>query len=98
MKVNFFYFQENEKFMKSLNAIQQLRVTYSKIPKLEGNLQVVVYNLFIYPESRKKYELNDFRKRNLLREFFLFWNQPNFFLKIAKKYMNERLIGSNSST
>lgn len=40
---------------------------YSKIPKLEGNLWVAIYNLFMEPECRKKYELNDFRKSNLLR-------------------------------
>lgn len=40
---------------------------WSKIPKLEGNLWVAIYNLFMDPECRKKYELNDFRKSNLLR-------------------------------
>lgn len=42
---------------------------YSKIPKLEGNLWVAIYNLFMDPECRKNYELNDFRKSNLLRVF-----------------------------
>ena len=42
---------------------------YSKIAKLEGNIWVAIYNLFMDPECRKKYELNDFRKSNLLRVF-----------------------------
>lgn len=48
---------------------------YSKIPKLEANIWVSIYNLFMDPECRKKYELNDFRKSNLLRVHFLNYNK-----------------------
>lgn len=37
----------------------------------------MIYNLFMDPECRKKYELNDFRKNNLLR---------------LRKFMNELLL------
>lgn len=40
---------------------------YSKIVKLEANVWIAIYNLFMEPECRKKYELSDFRKSNLLR-------------------------------
>jgi hypothetical protein len=50
---------------------------YSRIPKLEAQVWLAVYNLFMDPECRKKYEINEFRKGNLLR---------------LRKYMNETLM------
>ncbi|CAK80346.1 unnamed protein product (macronuclear) [Paramecium tetraurelia] len=40
-------------------------------------LWITIYNLFMDPESRRKYELNDFKKSNLLR---------------LRKFMNELLL------
>jgi zinc finger MYND domain-containing protein 10 len=40
---------------------------YSTLPKIEGNVWITIYNLFMDPECRKKYELNEYRKNNLLR-------------------------------
>ncbi|CAD8161362.1 unnamed protein product [Paramecium pentaurelia] len=50
---------------------------YSKLPKIEAQLWITIYNLFMDPESRRKYELNDFKKSNLLR---------------LRKFMNELLL------
>ena len=50
---------------------------YSKVVRLEGNVWIAIYNLFMEPECRKKYELSEFRKSNLLR---------------LRKYMNEILL------
>jgi hypothetical protein len=44
---------------------------------MEANVWIMIYNLFMDPECRKKYELNDFRKNNLLR---------------LRKFMNELLL------
>lgn len=70
---NFFYFllDEREVYENSKwNVVPKNE--YSKIPKLEANLWVAIYNLFMDPECRKKYELNDFRKSNLLRVKLIF--------------------------
>lgn len=40
---------------------------YSRLVKLEANVWIAVYNLFMEPECRKKYELTEFRKSNMLR-------------------------------
>lgn len=40
---------------------------YSKVVKLEANVWIAIYNVFMEPECRKKYELSEFRKSNLLR-------------------------------
>lgn len=40
---------------------------YSKLPKLEAQVWIAIYNLFMNTESREKYELNEYRKSNLLR-------------------------------
>jgi len=50
---------------------------YYKLPKLEANAWIIVYNLFMDAECRKKYEINEHRKNNLLR---------------LKKFMNEVLV------
>ena len=39
----------------------------AKLNKVEAQVWLTVYNLFMDPEARKKYDLNDFRKNNLLR-------------------------------
>ncbi len=40
---------------------------YGRLPKLEAQVWIAIYNIFMEPECRNKYELNDFRKSNLLR-------------------------------
>ena len=40
---------------------------YGRLPKTEAQVWITVYNLFMDPECRKKYELNDERKNNLLK-------------------------------
>ena len=50
---------------------------YSKLSKVEAQVWITIYNLFMDNECRKKYEINDFRKNNLLR---------------LRKYMNELLL------
>lgn len=48
-----------------------------RLPKIEAQLWLTIYNLFMTPESNRKYELTTFRKSNLLR---------------LRKYMNEVLL------
>ncbi|KAL4477618.1 hypothetical protein ABPG74_002768 [Tetrahymena malaccensis] len=67
---------EREKYENSKWQIVE-KSEYSKIVKLEANVWITIYNLFMNPECRKKYELNEFRKSNLLR---------------LRKYMNEILL------
>ena len=43
---------------------------YSKLPKIEANIWIMIYNLFMNGEFRKMYDFNDYRKSNLLRVFF----------------------------
>ena len=38
-----------------------------KIPKAEAQIWLTIYNLFMNPDVRSKYELSSFRKQNLLR-------------------------------
>lgn len=40
---------------------------YGRLPKTEAQVWIAIYNLFMDPECRKKYELNDERKNTLLR-------------------------------
>lgn len=40
---------------------------YGKLPKTEAQVWIAIYNLFMDPDCRKKYELNDERKNNLLK-------------------------------
>ncbi len=44
---------------------------YGKLPKAEAQVWIALFNLFMDPECRKKYELNDERKNTLLRVCFL---------------------------
>jgi hypothetical protein len=39
----------------------------SKLPKLEGQVWITLYNLFMNQDNNKKYEITDFRRSNLLR-------------------------------
>lgn len=48
-----------------------------KITKLEGQIWLTIYNMFMTQASNQKYELTTFRKANLMR---------------LKKYMNEVLL------
>ncbi|KAL4477620.1 hypothetical protein ABPG74_002770 [Tetrahymena malaccensis] len=67
---------EREKYENSKWQIVE-KSEYSKIVKLEANVWITIYNLFMDSECRKKYELNEFRKSNLLR---------------LRKYINEILL------
>jgi hypothetical protein len=40
---------------------------YGRLPKVEGQIWIALYNLFMNPECRKKYELTEERKSVLLR-------------------------------
>jgi len=40
---------------------------YARLPRLEAQVWITIYNLFMNPQCRGKYELSDFRKSNLLR-------------------------------
>jgi predicted Zn-ribbon and HTH transcriptional regulator len=43
------------------------KVTSSKLPKLEGQVWLALFNLFMNQDNTKKYEITEFRKSNLLR-------------------------------
>jgi hypothetical protein len=43
------------------------RGEYGKLPKVEGQVWLALYNLFADAECMKKYELNSERKESLLR-------------------------------
>jgi predicted Zn-ribbon and HTH transcriptional regulator len=49
----------------------------NKIPKLEAQVWITVFNLFMNQDNTKKYEITEFRKTNLLR---------------LRKFMNETLF------
>lgn len=40
---------------------------YGKLPKVEAQIWITLYNLFIDPDCRKKYELTEEKKSLLLR-------------------------------
>lgn len=40
---------------------------YGKLPKIEGQIWIALYNLLMTKESADKYEITDYRKGNLLR-------------------------------
>lgn len=58
---------------------------YSRLPVLEGQVWITIYNMFMDVECRRKYELSDFKKNNLLRVTIVFILQ-------LRKYMNELLL------
>lgn len=47
------------------------------MPKQEAQVWIAIYNLFMEPDVRQKYQFNEYRKSNILR---------------LKKFMNEILI------
>lgn len=67
---------EREKYENSKWSVID-KNEYCKLPKLEAQVWIAIYNLFMDPECRKKYEITDFRKNNMLR---------------LRKYMNEILL------
>lgn len=50
---------DNQQWKKSKDIMQ--------VPKAEAQIWLTVYNLFMNPDVRGKYELNSYRKQNLLR-------------------------------
>lgn len=50
---------------------------WGKLPKIEGQIWLTIYNLLMDPECAKKYEITENRKSNLLR---------------LRKYLNEVLL------
>lgn len=48
-----------------------------RVPKIEAQVWLTIYNLFMTAETSRKYELTSFRKNNLLR---------------LRKFMNEVLL------
>lgn len=54
---------------------------YGKLPKTEAQVWIAIYNLFMDPDCRKKYELNDERKNNLLKVTHLWLSLGNFLMK-----------------
>ena len=48
-----------------------------KIPKIEAQIWLTIYNMFTTQDSNRKYEITSFRKNNLLR---------------LRKYLNESLV------
>ncbi|KRX01979.1 hypothetical protein PPERSA_07624 [Pseudocohnilembus persalinus] len=67
---------EREKYENSKWTVVP-KSEYNKLPKLEAQVWITIYNLFMDPECRNKYELSEQRKNNLLR---------------LRKYMNELLL------
>jgi len=61
---------ENNKWVK-------LSSLGSKLPKIEAQIWICLYNLFMNQDNTKKYEITEFRKSNLLR---------------LRKYMNDNLF------
>jgi hypothetical protein len=76
------WLRESEKNKKVENLVFEnntwipLEETSAKLPKLEAQVWISLYNLLMNTENNKKYEITDFRKNNLLR---------------LRKYMNESL-------
>jgi hypothetical protein len=63
-------------WLKKSHGSEQTQDEYYKLPRLEANAWITVYNLFMDPECRKNYEINEYRKSNLLRvHFILYSNQ-----------------------
>jgi predicted Zn-ribbon and HTH transcriptional regulator len=53
------------------------KVTSAKMPKLEGQVWIALFNLFMNQDTTKKYEITEYRKTNLLR---------------LRKYLNETVF------
>lgn len=61
---------ENNKWMK-------ISTLGNKLPKIEAQIWICLFNLFMNQDNTKKYEITEFRKSNLLR---------------LRKYMNDNLF------
>jgi hypothetical protein len=68
--------KKTERFLYENNTWISFEETSAKLPKLEAQVWISLYNLLMNTENNKKYEITDFRKNNLLR---------------LRKYMNESL-------
>ena len=49
----------------------------NRVPKIEAQVWLTIYNMFLSQDTNRKYEINSFRKANLLR---------------LRKYMTEPLL------
>lgn len=49
----------------------------TKLPKIEAQIWLTIFNMFVSQDSNRKYEITSFRKHNLLR---------------LRKYLNETLL------
>ncbi len=67
----------NGTFIYENNHWEKLQNNSSKISKLEGQVWIAIFNLFMNSENNKKYEITEFRKNTLLR---------------LRKFMNETLF------
>lgn len=56
----------------------------TKLPKVEGQIWITIYNLLLAPECAKNYEITDYRKNMLLR--------VPIYLPKLRKYLNELII------
>lgn len=61
---------ENNKWIK-------IKSLGNKLPKIEAQIWICLYNIFMCQEANKRYEITEFRKSNLLR---------------LRKYMNDNLF------
>jgi hypothetical protein len=50
---------------------------HNRVTKVEGQIWLTIYNMFLSQDSNRKYEITSFRKTNLLR---------------LRKYLNEVLL------
>lgn len=67
---------EREKFEDG-QWVQVNASEMSKMPKIEGQVWLAIYNLFLSPECASKYEITDYRKNMILR---------------LRKYINELVL------
>ena len=57
---------EREKYENSKWAVVE-KAEYGRLPKVEAQIWITLYNLFMDPDCRKKYELTEEKKSLLLR-------------------------------
>ena len=67
---------ETEKFEDQKWVVVPIQDS-TKIPKIEAQIWLTIYNMFLSQDSNRKYEVTSFRKANLLR---------------LRKYLNETLL------
>ena len=68
---------EYEEEIYENNKWQKISSLGIKLPKIEAQIWICLFNLFMNQDNTKKYEITDFRKSNLLR---------------LRKYMNDNLF------